>query len=82
MMLIVVQADGQARCLYGECIDLHTLGSLTIQRASQVEPDADGRWWVDLSPLKGTVLGPFTLRSQALEAEQRWIEEHHLLKPQ
>jgi hypothetical protein len=78
-MLLIIQPDGQIRCLYGESINLQALGSLTIQRASRVEPDSDGRWWADLSPLGGTMLGPFTFRSEALHAEQEWIETHVLV---
>jgi hypothetical protein len=31
--------DGTARCLYDEAIDLRTLGTLSIERASTVEFD-------------------------------------------
>ena len=41
------------------------------RRASHVEPDADGRWWADLSPVAGPRLGPFEVRSAALDAEPR-----------
>jgi hypothetical protein len=61
--------------LYGEAIDLHSLGELTIRRASFVEPDG-GNWYVDLSPVEGPILGPYALRSQALQAEALWLEQH------
>jgi hypothetical protein len=39
-MRLVIDARGVVRCLYGEEIELAALGSLSISRASQVEPDA------------------------------------------
>jgi hypothetical protein len=77
-MELIVSSHGDVRCLYDESLDLSALGRLTIQRASHVEPTADGQWTADLSPLSGPVLGPFQFRSDALAAEVRWIEEHWL----
>jgi hypothetical protein len=77
-MRLVIDLQGQVRCLYGEAIPLAALGSQQIQRASQVEPDAEGRWSADLAAVGGPRLGPFTLRSQALAAEQAWLETHRL----
>ena len=79
-MQILIEPGGIIRCLYGEAIDLATLGPLTIARASHVEPTADGQWLADLSPLSGPVLGPFVCRSKALSAEEAWITEHWLLR--
>ena len=73
-MRLRVEPDGVVRCLYSEEIDLSCLGAASIQRASNVEPDEHGRWWADLAPVKGPRLGPFVLRSQALDAEQSWLE--------
>jgi hypothetical protein len=75
---IVITPNGVVRCIYGEHIDLHALGSPTISRASRVEPDQHGRWWADLSPVGGPVLGPFPSRSEALAAEHFWLETHWL----
>jgi hypothetical protein len=47
-------------------------------RASLVEPDEEGRWWADLSPVDGPLLGPFRQRSQALDAEEEWLGHHWL----
>lgn len=77
-MQLIIDACGQVRCLYSEAIDLAALGSLSISRGSHVEPDQQGQWIADLSPVSGPVLGPFLKRSDALAAEVAWLEEHWL----
>ena len=81
-MQLVIQPSGQVRCLYGETVDLAALGTLHVQRASHVEPDAHGRWTADLRPVDGPLLGPFMLRSEALAAEQQWLEQNWLIPSQ
>jgi hypothetical protein len=81
-MQLVVDPHGTIRALYGEEIDLATLGPLLIARASHVEPDARGQWWADLSPVGGPALGPFGRRSEALDAERDWLEAHWWVVPQ
>ena len=73
-MQLIVGSDGSIRCLYDEAIDLSALGRMSVTRASHVEPDSAGRWFVDLAPVTGPLLGPFDRRSEALAAEQRWFE--------
>ena len=80
-MQLVVRADGSVRCLYDEAIELAALGRLSIARGSSVEPDRTGRWFADLFPVQGPMLGPFRCRSEALAAERCWLEEHWLLPP-
>ena len=77
-MEIIIAANGQGRCVYGEAIDLTTLGQLEIHRGSHVEPDEQGCWWADLCPVSGPRLGPFDRRSQALAAEREWLEANWL----
>ena len=77
-MQLVIQPDGSVRCVYSETLDLHALGNLNISRGSHVEPDPNGRWFADLSPVVGPRLGPFSKRSDALTAEQGWLDEHWL----
>jgi hypothetical protein len=77
-MQLVVDPSGSVHCVYGEAIDLAALGRLTIRRASRVEPDDDGKWWAELAPVGGPMLGPFDQRGQALEAERAWLEAHWL----
>jgi hypothetical protein len=78
-MQLVVGPTGRIRAIYSEVIDLAVLGRSAIVRASQVEPDGAGRWHSDLRPVGGPVLGPYSVRSQALEAEVAWLEAHWLL---
>ena len=77
-MQIIVEPDGAARAVYSELIELAALGNLTITRASHVEPDEHGQWFVNLTPVAGPVLGPFAHRSEALDAEQQWLDRHWL----
>ena len=78
-MKLIVKPDGTVRAIYDETIDLAVLGRPTIARASHVEPDEQGRWLADLSPVDGPVLGPFDHRSEALKAERDWLERHWLI---
>jgi hypothetical protein len=75
-MQMVVGTDGTVCFIYDERLDLACLGRVEIRRASHVEPDEEGRWWADLSPAAGPVLGPFDRRSDALAAESAWLERH------
>lgn len=78
-MILVIEPNGNVRCIYDETINLAALGTLTIKRASHVEPDAQGKWWADLAPVGGPErFGPFDRRSHALDAERTWLEEHWL----
>ena len=77
-MDLVIDPTGDVHCLYGEAIDLASLGRVAISRASHVEPDAAGEWHADLSPVAGPCLGPFANRSAALAAEASWLSKHRL----
>ena len=35
-------------------------------------------WWADMQPVRGPVLGPFTTREDALEAELIWLRQKGL----
>ena len=78
-MQLLIQPEGTIRTLYDETLDLNSLGSLTINRGSHVEPNNIGQWMVDLSPVQGPQLGPFTRRSVALAAEVNWLQRHWLI---
>ncbi len=75
-MILRLDPHGQAHCVYSESIDLSALGTLSIRRASHVEPDDRGQWWAYLAPIGGPRLGPFTKRSEALAAEVAWLDNY------
>ena len=77
-MNLIIEKDGFVRGIYGEVIDLASLGTPKIERASHVEPDERGRWLADLSPVGGPELGPYDKRSEALDAEVAWLEANWL----
>jgi hypothetical protein len=79
MMEIVISPSGELHCVYSEAIDLHALGLLQIHRASHVEPDIEGLWWADLSPVSGPKIGPYIRRSDALDAERYWLSFNWLI---
>ena len=78
-MELLVLPNGTIRAVYAEGIDFRELGKPLITRASHVEPNGQGRWIADLTPVAGPVLGPFDLRSEALEAEQMWLAKNWLV---
>ena len=75
-MELFITPTGTVQAIYDEAIDLHTLGTATITRASHVEPDASGQWFADI--VDGPRLGPFARRSEALAAEVAWLTENRL----
>lgn len=80
-MDLIVNLSGTVSAIYAEAIDLATLGTLNVRRASHVEPDEHGGWSTDLAPVGGPVLGPFPYRSAALTAEVAWLQLHWLTPP-
>lgn len=76
-MRLRIEANGTVRAIYGEAIPLDALGQACIERASHVEPNADG-WAADLSPVGGPILSGFGRRSEALAAEVTWLDQHWL----
>ncbi|MFO0821192.1 MAG: hypothetical protein U1A77_24825 [Pirellulales bacterium] len=75
-MELVIHPNGTIKCVYDEAVDLDKLGEVAIFRASHVEPDDQGKWMADLSPIAGPRFGPFRRRSEALAAERRWLESN------
>ena len=77
-MQLLIEPSGNCRCVYSEAIDVRQIGETSIRRGSHVEPTSDGRWTADLSPVNGPSLGPFSTRSEALDAEVEWLLENWL----
>ena len=74
----IIDFRGKVSAVYAEAINLASFGVLTIRRGSHVEPDEKGCWFADLAPVSGPRLGPFAHRSDALDAEQQWLEIYWL----
>lgn len=75
-MVIAVHTDGAVEFVYqDEWADLLREGDAAIERASRVEPSAQG-WRAEID--RGPQLGPFALRREAIAAEVAWIEAHRL----
>lgn len=81
-LIITVEPNGQLRFLWHDALaglrEQARDGRIHIERASNVEPTPDGQWTADLAPVGGPVLGPFPVRGEALDAEQRWLHDHVL----
>ena len=76
MMDLFVALGGAVTAIYGEAINLQSLGTTTITRASHVESDETGQWFAQI--IGGPNLGPFAKRSEALAAEVAWLTTHRL----
>ena len=48
MMDLIVAPSGVVTAIYAEAIDLRSLGTTTITRASHVEPDETGQWFAQI----------------------------------
>jgi hypothetical protein len=72
--------DGIVETLYEDDLNLDQIGEMDIRRASHVEPNNNGKWIVDLSPVNGPKLGPFKKRKDALKAEVKWINKNYFNK--
>ena len=72
-MELIVESSGLTRCVYSDAIPLQGFGQVRIKRASNVEPNEQGEWIADLSPVSGPTLGPFLKRTDAIEAEVTWL---------
>lgn len=70
-LVLTFSAEGIARCLYSELIDLQTLGSLDIQRASTIEFDQKHQRW-ELRDPKGKLLCFHRSRAACVT----WEHEH------
>jgi len=78
-MKINVRNNGTIQLIYTEDIDILSLGKVkSITRASHLDANGDNQWEADMLPSGGPVLGPFPRRSEALRAEEEWINNNIL----
>lgn len=77
-MELIIAPTGVVHAIYDEALELAPLGRVSIERASHVEPTAQGEWLANLAPVNGPTLGPFSRRSDALAAEVAWLRAHWL----
>ena len=75
---LIIGLGGSVRMIYSELVEPHALGEPIIERGSHVEPDQNGFWWADLTPVNGPRLGPYHMRSKAIAAEIAWLREFWL----
>ena len=76
-LILLISPTGVLSFVYDDRLQpLCDLGRPSIERASHVEPNSSGQWSADMAPSGGPVLGPFTLRSEALTAERDWLRDH------
>ena len=67
--VLTFDTNGQGSCLYSELIDLHSIGSLEVTRASTIEFNNQSQCW-EVKNLKGTVLYFSRSRTACLAWEQ------------
>jgi hypothetical protein len=85
-VVIVIPDDGPMRFIYNEDMmqSLMAHGEARISRASHVEPgDPDKgqdplKWYADMGPVSGPILGPFNTRKLALTEEIIWLQRDAL----
>ncbi len=84
-MTLIVQPDGSVKAIYGEELELTSLGPLRVKRASHVEHSAVWQqWYVWLDSIAIKLNLPncqrFNSRKEALAWEVSQLEENlHLL---
>lgn len=71
-----IAPDGEIAFIYSDDLaEFLDLGDAQVSRASHVEPEGDGGWSADMSPVAGPKLTGFRLRSEALAAEVEWLKQ-------
>ncbi len=62
----------------GNELSTEALRWLMRREISPSLPASANKWWADMLPVGGPVLGPWATREDALEAEESWLHEHHI----
>lgn len=76
--------DGTLRYVYDDDVHKHLskLGEVSIKRATHVEPDENGLWYADLSPVGGEKVTGFKTHQEAIDFELKWLNEHNIPLPE
>ena len=69
---ITIEPDGSVSCLAPDDLDLRTLGTLHVRRASRIEFDNDRQEYV-CTLTSGVVLGGVPTRAPAIAAEVPYL---------
>ena len=77
-MILSISPKGDIRGIYTDDFPWQELGKTLVQRASNVEPDHLGLWWIDLAVSGGPRIWPFARRDAAIAAEVAWLEKNRL----
>ena len=73
MSTLVVAPEGTVRGLYAEDIDLSTLGTLHIERATTIEFDNDAQYW-RVRDQEGFPMFNSPSRKECLDWERQYFE--------
>ncbi len=83
--IITIDTDGTITAIYDDRLKgLANHGTAETKRASHVEPgdpakgQENSKWYADMAPSNGPVLGPFDSREEALGEEVVWLNTHVL----
>jgi len=76
--ILKINCEAEVSAIYGDDLAglIEQAETVSITRASHVEPTTEGQWTADLSPVGGPVLGPFALRQTALDEEVAWLKQN------
>lgn len=76
-LTVCITAEGHLQFVYDDALaSLLDCGVAAVTRASHVEPAPAGGWMADMRPVGGPVLGPVSLRRDALALERQWLTDH------
>ena len=73
-LVLTIDADGNAHCLYNELIDLRALGTLSCRRASHIEFDQKSQGWHVLSADRRRILFQDGSREACLDWEADFLQ--------
>jgi hypothetical protein len=73
-MVLTFDQEGTGHCLYGELLDLRSIGTLACRRASHIEFEEESQQWRVLSPDRQRVLFTNVSRQACLDWEASHLQ--------